>query len=86
MIERISSPVSVTLIYNHKQRKVAPKWVIWEGKQYLVIRIGLHHTYKAGTILFHVFSVESESLFFRLVLNTTNLHWTLEEISDGEPD
>jgi hypothetical protein len=46
----------------------------------------LHHTFKSGRILFHVFSVASKSLFFRLVLNTDTLFWRLEEISDGLPD
>lgn len=84
MLEKISAPVSVTMIYNHKLKKVAPKWVIWEGKQYLITKVGLHHTYKEGTTLFHVFSAESATLFFRLVLNTTTLQWRLEEIADGE--
>lgn len=84
MHEKVSAPVSVTLIYNHKLRKVAPKWVVWEGKHYRIKKVGLHHTYKSGTTLYHVFSVESETLFFRLVLDTLTLHWRLEEIADGE--
>jgi hypothetical protein len=46
----------------------------------------LHHTFRSGRTLFHVFSVASKSLFFRLVLNTDTLFWRLEEISDGLPD
>lgn len=86
MIQKISAPVSVDLFFDHRQRKVSPKEIIWEGKAYPIIKIGLHHTYRAGRILFHVFSVASESLFFRLVLDTETLHWRLEEISDGLPD
>lgn len=86
MIERISVPVSVNLMYDHKLRRVYPKSIYWEGKLYQIVKIGLHHTYRRGTNLFHVFSVASENLFFRLVLNTENLFWTLEEISDGETE
>jgi len=90
MIQKISAPVSVDLIFDHRQRTVFPKEVIWEGKTYPILKIGLHHTYRAGRILFHVFSVASgnpptggQALFFRLVLDTETLHWRLEEISDG---
>ncbi|OGM04789.1 hypothetical protein A2715_01420 [Candidatus Woesebacteria bacterium RIFCSPHIGHO2_01_FULL_39_32] len=85
MIEKVSVPVSVSLAFDHTKRKVYPKWVIWNGRLYPIAKIGLHHTFRQGRILFHVFSVASKSLFFRLTLNTENLHWRLEEISDGLP-
>jgi hypothetical protein len=83
MFEKFSAPVSVSLAFDSKKGKVYPKWVVWNNRLYPIIKIGLHHTYREGRTLFHVFSVASKSLFFRLVLNTDNLHWRLEEISDG---
>lgn len=85
MIEKISAPVSVSLFYDSRKQKVLPKWVVWDGRLYPIVKIGLHHTYRQGRTLFHVFSVASKNLFFRLILNTENLHWILEEISDGLP-
>ncbi|MDO8551827.1 MAG: hypothetical protein Q7S03_04085 [bacterium] len=86
MIQKIDAPVSVSLVFDHKLRKVFPKYVGWDGKMYLITKIGLHHTFRLGKTLCHVFSVESPALSFRLVLNTDTLHWRLEEISDGEPN
>ncbi len=86
MMQRISAPVSVTLAFDHTKRRVFPKVVVWEGRIYKIRNVGLHHTYRAGRTLYHVFSVESLELFFRLVLDTDTLNWRLEEISDGEPD
>lgn len=86
MIEKLSLPVSVGITFDHTKRKVVPKWILWEGKLYSVEKIGLHHTFRTGRTLFHVFSVASKTLFFRLVLNTDTLFWRLEEISDGMPD
>jgi len=86
MIEKISIPVSVSLSFDSKRRKVIPKWIIWNDRLYPIVKIGLHHTFREGRVLYHVFSVVSKTLFFRLVLNTENLHWKLEEISDGLPD
>ena len=86
MVQKISEPISVSLAFDHTKRKVYPKWLAWNGRLYPIAKIGLHHTYREGATLFHVFSVASKSLFFRLVLDTETLHWKLEEISDGLPD
>ena len=86
MIEKISAPVSVSLAFDHTKRKVSPRWVVWNGKLYPISKVGLHHTYREGRVLYHVFSVVSKTLFFRLVLNTETLHWRLEEVSDGMPN
>lgn len=86
MIEKISASVSVGMTFDSKKKKVVPKWVVWKGRLYPIVKIGLHHTFNRGRTLYHVFSVESKTLFFRLVLNTENLHWKLEEISDGMPN
>jgi len=85
MITKIDIPVSVTLSFDSDKRKIFPKWVIWNGRLYPVVKIGLHHTFRRGSTLFHVFSVASKNLFFRLVFNTETLHWRLEEIADSLP-
>lgn len=86
MIQKISAPVSVKLVFDHKRGKVGPTALVWQGRVYKIVKIGLHHTYRKGRTLFHCFSVATESLFFRLVLDSDNLHWKLEEISDGMAD
>ena len=82
MIEKISEPVSVNLVYDSKVKKSVPRCLVWQGRLYPVTKVGLHHTYRRGRTLFHVFSVASPTLFFRLILDTETLHWKLEEISD----
>lgn len=84
MIQRVNTPVSVNLVFDHKRRSVYPKYILWEGKVYQVTKVGLHHTYRLGKTLYHVFSVECPALFFRLVLDTESLHWRVEEIADDE--
>lgn len=86
MIEKISAPITVATVYNHKVRKFMPTYVLWEGRSHKIEKIGLHHSYRDGRSLMHVFSVASETLFMRLVFNTENLTWRLEQISDGNPD
>lgn len=84
MIQPISEPVSVSFAYNHEEKRVSPRWISWNKRLYPVSKVGLHHTFRKGNTLYHVFSVVSKnSLFFRLVLNTENLHWELEHISQN---
>ncbi|MFH1244712.1 MAG: hypothetical protein V1487_04065 [bacterium] len=79
MIQKLSEPVSV--IFSHQ-----PLFLRWSTRDYHVSQIGLHHTFRDGRVLHHIYSVLAGDLFFRLNLNTDTLHWTLEEVSDGLPD
>jgi len=85
MIQKISEPISVSFTFDSEKRAVKPRALVWNGRLYGVRKVGLHHTFRQGRTLYHVFSVASKSMFFRLVLNTENLYWRLEEISDGLP-
>ena len=86
MIEKVSGPVSVSLSFDSEKRSVLPKWLVWNGRLYPIVKVGLHHRQRRGRTLYHIFSVASKNLFFRLELNTETLHWRLEEIADGLPD
>ena len=81
---KINIPVSVSMNFDSKKGRAFPKWVVWNNRLYPVAKIGFHHKYRRGRTLFHVFSVASKTLFFRLTLNTEDLHWRLEEIADNE--
>lgn len=85
MMENISEPISVELISEATTRKVYPYRLRWRDRDYKVTKVGLHHTFREGKTLYHIFSVESPSLFFRLSFNTDSLLWKVEEVSDGEP-
>lgn len=82
MIEKVNEPVSVNLVFNSKSKKVYPHFIRWRGRLYKIDKIGLHHFFRRGRTLFHIFSVASQDCFFRLSLNTENLNWTLEEVAD----
>jgi hypothetical protein len=59
-----------------------PRWVKWKNNIYKVEKLGLHHAYREGKTLYHIFSVTTATLFMRLKLDTDNLSWFLEEIED----
>ncbi|RJR30382.1 hypothetical protein C4564_00170 [Candidatus Microgenomates bacterium] len=82
-MDKLNEPVSVSMTFDSKTKKVSPKSIVWHNRLYPIIKIGLHHTFRDGRGLFHVFSVATPTLFFRLVLDTENLHWQVEEIADA---
>lgn len=83
---KVNVPVSVIFVYEPNGAKVSPLKVRWDGRVYTITKVGLHHHFREGRILHHIFSVVSDETFFRLNLNTDNLSWRLEEVSDGLPD
>ena len=85
MRETLQEKVTVNLVSNCRTGQVFPKRLGWRGRSYTINKIGLHHTYRSGRALIHVFSVTDGNTFFRLELNTDTLLWTLTEVSDGQP-
>jgi len=73
----INEPVTVGSVDGN------PKYVIWKGRNYTIAKIGLHHHFREGSTLYHIFSVVTDTLFLRLKLNTDNLLWRLEETDDN---
>lgn len=86
MLQKMQVPVSVKSVYDHKKHIFSPVSVSWEGRGHAISKIGYHHCFHSGKTLFHVFSVISGQQFFKLVFNTTDLLWELEELSDGQAD
>jgi len=84
MIQDIKTPISVSLYYNHRKNTSFPISLLWEGRNYHIKKIGLHYSFRKGKTLFHIFTAVTENLFFKLVLNTDNLFWSLEQIGDDQ--
>jgi len=84
MNTKVDSPVVVHFLFDRPCSLSRPTKLFWHGREYPITKIGLHHTYRQGSVLFHVFSVISSDTFFRLVFNSQNLSWLLEEVGDGQ--
>jgi hypothetical protein len=77
-------PVSVNFLYDHRKNRAVPLALRWDGEIKKITSVDLHHSYRTGRTLYHVFSVSTKGAFFKLVLNTDNLFWEVEEVSsDG---
>ena len=86
MRETMREKVSVNLIFDSKTCQIMPKHVGWQSRLHTITQVGLHHTYRSGRALIHVFSFTDGSTFVRLELYTETLHWFLTGVSDGQPD
>jgi len=77
--------VSVVMYYSARKRLALPHLVSWQNREYFVGKIGYHHTVKDGQTLHHIFELvdKEQTIWFRLNLDTSNLHWLLEAVSDG---
>lgn len=87
MRETINEAVGVVLYYNAHRRTVLPYAINWRNREYHVGKIGYHHTIYNGKILHHIFELvdKQETMWFRINLNTQNLHWILEAVHDNNP-
>lgn len=82
---RIREDVSVITVFDHENGVVMPAKITWRARDYNIEKVGLHHTYRKGRTLIHVFSCTDGNTFFRLEHDTDNLRWMLMEVTDGEP-
>jgi hypothetical protein len=85
MREKINEEVSVVMYYSASKKAALPHLLHWQNKDYAVGEIGYCHSYMEGRDRQHIFEFtdKEQTLWFRLRLDSSNLHWTLEAIHDG---
>lgn len=85
MREKIDKEVSVIMAYNSKQKKAQPRILRWQNQDFILDDADYYHSYMEGRDRQHVFELtdKEETVHFRLRLDTSNLHWTLETVHDG---
>ena len=85
MREKVDEEVSVVMYYSSKHKQAVPYLLHWQNKDYSLGEIDYYHSYMEGRERHHIFELtdKDSSLFFRLRLDSKNLHWTLEIIHDG---
>lgn len=83
MAEAINESVSVNLLFNHIKRSVMPTSLFWRGRRYAITQMGLHHFFREGRVLIHIFSVTDGTTCFRIRLDTETLGWKLLEIESS---
>ena len=82
---KINKEVSVIGYYSVKFKKFVPHLLHWQGRDYRLGQVDYYHSYMKGRERQHIFELvdKQETLWFRLRLDSSNLHWTLEAVHDG---
>lgn len=85
MREKIDQEVSVVMYYSAKQKQAVPHLLNWQNKDWRLGKVDYYHSYMEGRDRQHIFELTDKdtSLWFRLRLDSSNLHWTLEAVHDG---
>jgi hypothetical protein len=85
MREKINEEVSVVMYYNSRAKVAKPHLLNWQNNDYLLGKVDYHHQVIDGKTLHHIYELcdKEQTLWFRLNLNTSNMHWLLEAVSDG---
>ncbi|HEX4774946.1 MAG TPA: hypothetical protein VH234_05515 [Candidatus Saccharimonadales bacterium] len=85
MREAINQEVSVVSYYSARDQEYKPHLLHWQNKDYPLGKVDYHHAPTEGKTLFHIYELcdKEQTIWFRLKLNTDNMHWLLEAVSDG---
>ncbi len=85
MREKINQEVSVVMYYSSKQKLAVPHLLNWQNKDYALGKVSYYHNYMEGRDKQHIYELldRNSSMHFRLRLDSSNLHWTLEAVHDG---
>ncbi len=85
MKEKINQEVSVVMYYSARHKMAVPHLLHWQNKDFSLGKVDYYHSYMEGRDKQHIFELvdKDNSLWFRLRLDSSNLHWTLEAIHDG---
>lgn len=88
MKQKINEEVSVIMYYSSRKKKFVPHRLSWQNKDYELGPVDYYHTYMEGRERQHIFELcdKETSLWFRLRVDSLNLHWYLEAIHDGLAD
>lgn len=83
MNEVINEKISVIAKYDRIKGTVFPVKLRWQGRDYFITKLAYYHKISEGRKIHHIFHVSNNDMDFKLRLDSENLHWTLEEITDG---
>lgn len=86
MLLKLQENIDVVLLCKHQGNIIMPYKIRWRNREYIIKKLGYRYREKVGKTFFHIFHVTDDSLAFRLRLDPNNLHWTIEEVSDGLAD
>ena len=87
MKDKIDEEVSVLMFYSARHKKFVPNLLRWRNNDYELGEVDYQHSYMEGRDRQHIFELanKDQTIWFRLRLDSSNLHCILEATHDGNP-
>lgn len=88
MKQAVNEEVSVLMYFHAKNRKFIPYKLTWQNRDFVLGPVDYYHSYMEGRDRQHIFELcdKDTTLWFRLRLDSSNLHFILEATHDGLAD
>ncbi len=83
MLEKIHERVPVIFFFDPFTKRKWPAKLLWRGRAYTIKKLGMHYKVREGRTLIHIFTVSTDTLDFKLRLDTEELTCVVEEVTDG---
>lgn len=80
MIHIVKTKEKIDIIVVFEQDKARPYSFKWGGKKYVVEKINLVYAKNTGTGKFLYYSVTAEGNYFKLIFDTNEMMWWVEEV------
>lgn len=74
--------ISVIFYFNHLKNQFFINKIFFRGRSYLIKKITYHQKLYQGKILFHIFYLTDNERDFKVIFNSENLNWYLENFYD----
>lgn len=86
MRKSLGQEVSVVFYYDARSKLAKPHSITWNNQDYMLGPVDFHHKTTDGDIILHHFSIcdREEQTYFKLLFNSNNLHWELEEVMTAD--
>jgi hypothetical protein len=77
---QINEPINVWVSF--EGNLIRPLVFLWRQRRIKIDTVNLVHTSKSGASVFYHFSVSAGNNFYRLMLDSTKLKWTMEMVEE----
>ena len=86
MQQRLADSVGVLAVFSARPGgavRVIPQAMQWQGRRWLIDKMGFYHPGRRGAKRYHIFSFASGETAFRVELDPDTLVWTLTDVFYG---
>lgn len=78
---QVNEPIEVLAAF--KKSGLAPLFFKWNGRKIKIEAVDLKYKFKRGDTLFRCFLVSCANASYKIICDSQNMSWTIEEVSSN---